>query len=197
MHWVTKTFWIINTRVMQVYQCLLHMSTRSDTSVAPLSCIHLELQDFLNPSLNHPRTFSYTPPVIAFRSKTNRLHTTYPPFHCIMSVVTRNAFFFSLLTLAREPGFWSPCAVFGAFDRHALRVAASIYNPNRTVNSRHSHLYQSAFHDVCSLNSRGYVNHEGVKRASRPENIGFHCYWWCTHEGTCWSGARSQRRKTA
>ena len=164
-------------------------------SVARLSCIHLELLDSRNPSTTHPRTFLCMPPVTVCQIKTNSLRTTYPPFHYITSVATIISFISKSLNLTLGLGFWSPRSVFGAFDRLALRITTSIRNPHSTLDSCHAHFYKSAFHDVGSLNSRGHVDHERVKCASRSEIFRYHCYWWCTHEGTCWSRARVKRRQ--
>jgi hypothetical protein len=143
----------------------------------------------------HPRILLFMLPVTVCQNKTNNSHTTYPRFHYITSVAT---FLGSKsLTLTLELGFWSPRSVFGAFDRLTLHITTGIRNPHRTLNSRHAYLYQSAFHDVGSFNPRGHVDHEGVECASRSESLGFHCYRWCTYEGTYWSRARVERRQVA
>ena len=188
----------MNTRLTRVFQCLLRMFTRSDTSLEPLLCIHLELLDFRNPSTTHLHTISYTPLVIVCRSKSNHSLTTYRRLHYIMLVVaTRHIFAFKPLTLARESGFWSLRPIFSPFNRYALCIATSIHNPNGTFNTLHAHFYQSAFHDDGSLNSRGHVNYKGVQRASRSANLEFRCYWWCTYEGTYWSRACCERSGAA
>ena len=189
----------MNTQPTQVFQCLLPMFTRSDMSLAPLSCTHLELQDFQNPSTTHLRTTSYTPPVIVCQSKSNRLLTTYQRLLCITLVATRHTFAIDSkpLTFARELGIWSPRPVFGAFNRYALRITTSIHNPYGTFNTLHAHFYQSAFHDDGSFNSGRYLNHEGVQCASRSANLKLRCYWWCTYEGTYRSRACGERREAA
>ena len=173
------------------------MFTRSGTSLAPLSCIHLGLLDFRNLSTTHIQTISYTPPVIVCLSKWNRSLTTYRRLHYITLVATRHTFAFGSkpLTSACKSGVWSPRPVLGTFYRYALRITTSIHNPNGTFNTLHAYFYPSAFHDDGSLNYRGYLNHERVQRAPRSANLTFRCYCRCTHEGTYWSRACGEWRE--
>lgn len=152
-----------------------------------------------------PKPISHAPSYLIVYAACHRIPEQNEPFAYNVSTlplyhVSSNRNTYSLdskpLTTALASGFWSPCSLFGALDRHALHIAPGVHNSNCTLNSLRAHLYQSPFHDVGSLNPRGHVNHEGIKRTSCSSNAGFHCYWWCTHERTYRSRARGERRKT-